>query len=68
VDEPTDLPLPTLLSQALAAFTIEFDNTVEQRMPHHTATGPAAKSRVGPWLISQAMRMIADSGLPWQAL
>jgi hypothetical protein len=28
------LPLPTLLSQALVAFTIEFDNEFERQMPH----------------------------------
>jgi hypothetical protein len=46
--------LSVLLSQALVAFTIEFDNEFEHRMPHRTARGPAAKSR-GPWLISMAM-------------
>jgi len=28
------LPLSTLLSQVLVAFTIEFDNEFERRMPH----------------------------------
>ena len=49
------LPLPALLSQALVAFTIEFDNEFEHRMPHtttdHGATGPHG----GPWLVSMAM-------------
>jgi len=31
------LPLTALLSQALAAFIIEFDNQFEHRMPHRTA-------------------------------
>ena len=30
------LPLPTLLSQPLVAYTIEFDNEAEHRMPHRT--------------------------------
>jgi hypothetical protein len=46
--------LSVLLSQALLAFTIEFDNEFEHRMPHSTARGPAAESR-GPWLVSMAM-------------
>jgi len=54
-------PLPALLSQALVAFTIEFDNELEHRMPHRTARqgpadppGPAGASRA-PWLVSMAM-------------
>jgi hypothetical protein len=47
--------LPTLLSQALVAFTIEFDNEFEHRMPHTTTRGPAAHSGRGPWLTSMAM-------------
>ena len=46
--------MPTLLSQALVAFTIEFDNEAEQRSMHSTTRGPAAGKR-GPWLTSQAM-------------
>jgi DNA-binding MarR family transcriptional regulator len=62
-------PLSTLLSQALVAFTIEFDNEFEHRMPHRTATGPAAKSRAGPWLVSQAMwanlmQFVGEDGTP----
>jgi hypothetical protein len=73
VAEPSDLPLTTLLSQALVAFTIEFDNTVEQRMPHRTATDPTDTSRTGPWLISQAMwanflRLVDEDGAPLGAL
>jgi hypothetical protein len=51
MDEP---PLPALLSQLLVAFTIEFDNASEQRIPHRSAVGPAAGG-AGPWLVSQAM-------------
>ncbi|HUI41794.1 MAG TPA: MarR family winged helix-turn-helix transcriptional regulator [Terriglobia bacterium] len=51
-----DLPLPTLLSQALVAFTIEFDNEFERQMPHRTTNlRSAAGSRQGPWLGSLAM-------------
>lgn len=49
------IPLATLISMALVAFTIEADNEYEQRMPHRTSWGPAAKSRSGPWLMSMAM-------------
>ena len=47
-----DLPLPTLLSQALVAFTIEFDNEFEHKMPHRTTKH---SSGYGPWLVSMAM-------------
>ncbi len=40
-------------SRLLIAFTVEFDDEFEQRMPHRTARGPAAHSGRGPWLISQ---------------
>lgn len=32
----TRLPLYALLSHALVAFTIEFDNGIEHRLPHTT--------------------------------
>lgn len=61
--------LSTLLSQALVAFTIEFDDRFEQRMPHTTTTqrGPGLRG-TGPWLVSQAMytnyiRHIGDDGI-----
>ena len=48
--------MPALLSQALVAFTIEFDNEFERQMPHRTTNqGPEAGSRQGPWLVSMAM-------------
>src|ERR1700761_2863138 len=48
-------PLAPLLSQVLVAFTIEFDNEAERRMPHRTTTlGPAA-SGDGLWLVSMVM-------------
>ena len=49
------MELSTLLSQAVVAFTIEFDNEFEHQMPHTTARGPAAHSGRGPWLVSMAM-------------
>jgi hypothetical protein len=52
----TFLPLPTLLSQSLVAFTIEFDNEAERRIPHYTTRDRATKSTLlKPWLVSMAM-------------
>jgi DNA-binding MarR family transcriptional regulator len=51
----SDLPLSTLLSQVLVAYTIEFDNEFESRMPHRTSRGPAGDASRGPWLVSMAM-------------
>ena len=45
------LPLPTLLSQVLVAFTIEFDNEFERQMPHRTTMLRGG----GPWLVSMVM-------------
>ena len=61
-------PLYALLSQALVAFTIEFDNESEHQIQHRTTRGPATGSR-GPWLVSQAMwanfmRFIPPGGVP----
>lgn len=65
------LPLSTLLSQALVAYTIEFDNEFEQRAPHITTVGGhgGRGEWPGPWLVSQVMwtnfiRYIADDGTP----
>lgn len=50
------LPLPTLLSQPLVAYTIEIDHAFETRMPHRTAeTRHSGEPRVGPLLTSFAM-------------
>lgn len=51
------LPLPTLLSQTLVAFIIEFDNEFEHQMPHWTTDygAAAAASKKGLWLVSLAM-------------
>src|SRR6202020_2712997 len=48
------LPLTTLLSQALVAYTIEFDNEAEHRMPHRTTRGGQPGLR-NVWLVSMAM-------------
>ena len=52
------LPLSALLSQALVAYTIEFDNEAEHRLPHrttgHGASGPG-DGAPAPWLVSLAM-------------
>ncbi len=49
------LPLSSLLSQVLVAFTIEFDNEFERRMPHRTTRGGSTTSRHAPWLVSLVM-------------
>jgi hypothetical protein len=48
------LPLTALLSQTLVAYTVEFDNEFEHRMPHRT-TISAASAGGGPWLVSMVM-------------
>jgi hypothetical protein len=49
------LALSALLSQALVAFTIEFDNEAEHRLPHRTTNHGASSHGDGPWLVSLAM-------------
>jgi DNA-binding MarR family transcriptional regulator len=48
-----DLPLSTLLSQTLVAFTIEFDNEFEHRAPHRTTSH--ASTPGAPWLVSMVL-------------
>lgn len=59
------LPISALLSQALVAFTVEFDNEFEHRMPHRTSAdrgrGDAPR---GPWLVSAAMYWTCLRHLP----
>lgn len=63
------LPISALLSQALVAFIIEFDNESERRMPHWTTIHPSkADSPGAPWLVSLAMwencmRFIGEKGV-----
>jgi methyltransferase (TIGR00027 family) len=49
------LPLPALLSQALVAFTIEFDNEAEHSLPHRTTDHGPGWSGDGAWLVSLVM-------------
>ncbi len=47
------LPLVTLLSQVLVAYTIEFDNLAELDLSHHTATTPDPEGApTTPFLVS----------------
>jgi DNA-binding MarR family transcriptional regulator len=48
------LPLPTLLSCALVAYTIEFDNEAEHQLPHRTSADRGTAAH-GPWLVSLVM-------------
>ncbi len=63
------LPLSSLLSKALVAFTIEFDNEAEHRLPHRTTNhGATPGSLHAPWLVSMAMwfncmRFVGDDGI-----
>jgi DNA-binding MarR family transcriptional regulator len=62
------LPLSALLSFAVMAFTIEFDNQFEHEVPHRTTLQGAGKSRQLPWLVSRVMwsnflRFIPDAGI-----
>src|SRR5271165_760663 len=62
------LPLPTLLSSALVAFTIEFDNEFEHRVPHRTTRHGSTGPRRSPWLVSRVMwfkflRFVPDDGI-----
>jgi hypothetical protein len=50
------VPLSTLLSQALVAYTVEFDNETEHLLPHRTSDhGATAASGLRPWLVSLVM-------------
>jgi DNA-binding MarR family transcriptional regulator len=50
------LPLPTLLSHTLVAFTIEFDNEFEHQVPHRTTNhGATTRAHRVPWLVSMVM-------------
>src|SRR5579875_422696 len=63
------LPLSALLSQALVAFTIEFDNEAEHRMPHSTTNyGRPGSALHAPWMVSMVMwwnclRFVKDEGV-----
>lgn len=60
------MPLATVLSFLLVAFTIEFDNEADRRMHHRTTRDPG--SLKGPWLVSLAMwsnclRLVDERGI-----
>jgi DNA-binding MarR family transcriptional regulator len=63
------LPLPTLLSHALVAFIIEFDNEFEHRTPHRTTRyGATPGSHRAPFLLSMViwsgfLRFVPDEGI-----
>jgi DNA-binding MarR family transcriptional regulator len=67
------MPLASLLSFALVAYTIEFDNAFEQAMPHRTTRhGKTDEQRRTPWLVSlvmwaNAMQYVADDGISVRA-
>ena len=64
------MSLPSLLSQTLVAFIIEFDNEFERQMPHRTTNhGSTPGSHNAPWLVSMVMwlkflRFVRDDGTP----
>jgi hypothetical protein len=68
------LPLPTLLSHALVAFTIEFDNEAERQICHRTTRhGSTAGSLHAAWLVSMAMwsncmQFVGEEGIPIREL
>ena len=70
----TALPLSALLSQALVAFTIEFDNQAERQMRHRTTRHGVAEhissegSLHAPWLVSlvmwvNCMQFVGEAGV-----
>jgi DNA-binding MarR family transcriptional regulator len=68
------LPLSTLLSHTLVAFTIEFDNEFEHQVPHRTTQHGSTVSTVpAPWLVSMVMwlmlmRFVPSTGIPVREL
>lgn len=63
------LPLSALLSQTLVAFTIEFDNEAEHRIPHRTTVqGRSVAAGPAPWLVSMAMWMNCMRFVPEQGI
>ena len=63
------LPISALLSQALVAFTIEWDNEAEHRSPHRTTNyGRPPGAPAAPWLTSlviwaNCLRFLPDDGI-----
>jgi hypothetical protein len=68
------LPLHSLLSQVLVAFTIEFDNEFEHQVPHRTSNFGSTPGAIRPpYLLSMVMwlrflRYVPDDGIPLATL
>jgi DNA-binding MarR family transcriptional regulator len=60
------LPLPTLLSFVLVAFTVEFDNEAEHRLPHRTSDFGGTPFSL--WLVSLAMYFNCLQFVPEQGI
>lgn len=63
------LPISALLSQILVAYTVEFDNEAERRIPHRTTRHGATGAARGPWLVSMVMwfncmQFVSGDGIP----
>jgi DNA-binding MarR family transcriptional regulator len=61
-----ELPLPALLSHALVAFTIEFDNEFEHQLLAGTSRPPVFLTSLAMW--SNYMRFVPPDGIPTDAL
>jgi hypothetical protein len=62
-------PLSTLLSQALVAFTIEFNNEAEHRLPHRTTEHDRTTVVLPiPWLVSMNMYLNCMQHVPEQGI
>lgn len=46
------IALSGLLSRALVAFTLEFDNEFEHQAPHRTTSSRSKAARGSPWLVA----------------
>jgi DNA-binding MarR family transcriptional regulator len=70
---PSRLALSTLLAQVLVAYTIEFDNLAELRLPHHTSDHDRVERSDAPWLVSyvcwaNVLQYVGPGGLTVAAL
>ncbi len=67
--DPARLPLFTLLSFVLVAFTIEFDNEAERRVAHFTTKLlGAGKAAGGVWLTSMVMYLNCMKHVPEEGI
>jgi DNA-binding MarR family transcriptional regulator len=67
--DPSRLPLFSLLSFVLVAFTIEFDNEAERRIPHYTtASQRPGDTRERVWLTSLAMYLNCMKWVPEEGI